>query len=126
MLRKPKMALAVVALAAAMLAVPGAQAAGLKHYDSSKKSFWEHPPADWFLGDETAAQKGLAPRAPAGTGGRPASPPRVPPQSAPWTPIRPRSGWSTYQPAASPGISNGTPGRRTCWGGLPPAGRWRR
>jgi len=33
----------------------------LKHYDSSKPSFWAHPPADWFLGDETAAQKGLTP-----------------------------------------------------------------
>ena len=67
MKRKPKVLLGAVVLAAA-LAVPGAQAAGLKHYDSSKKSFWEHPPADWFLGDETEAQKGLAPKAPPATG----------------------------------------------------------
>jgi glucose/arabinose dehydrogenase len=38
-----------------------AVAQDLKHYDSSKPSFWAHPPADWFLGDETEAQKGLAP-----------------------------------------------------------------
>ena len=68
MLRKPNVVLGAVVLAAAMLAVSGAQAQGLKHYDSSKKSFWEHPPADWFLGDETEAQKGLAPKAPPATG----------------------------------------------------------
>ena len=28
---------------------------------SDTPSFWAHPPADWFLGDETEAQKGLAP-----------------------------------------------------------------
>jgi glucose/arabinose dehydrogenase len=33
----------------------------LKHYNSGTKQFWLHPPADWFLGDETQAQKGLAP-----------------------------------------------------------------
>jgi glucose/arabinose dehydrogenase len=38
-----------------------ASAADLKSYDSSKPSFWAHPPPDWFLGDETEAQKGLAP-----------------------------------------------------------------
>ena len=38
-----------------------AQAADTKSYDSSKPSFWQHPPPDWFLGDETAEQKGLAP-----------------------------------------------------------------
>jgi glucose/arabinose dehydrogenase len=38
-----------------------ASAADLKSYDSSKPTFWAHPPADWFLGDETEAQKGLAP-----------------------------------------------------------------
>ncbi|MGZ5277147.1 MAG: PQQ-dependent sugar dehydrogenase [Caldimonas sp.] len=37
--------------------------AGLKSYDSTKKDFWAKPPPDWFLGDETAAQKGLAPPA---------------------------------------------------------------
>ena len=48
---------------AALLAAAGAQAQALKSYDSSKKEFWEKPPADWFLGDETEAQKGLAPPA---------------------------------------------------------------
>src|SRR5262249_11960974 len=39
----------------------GAQTSGsgLKHYDSNSKDFWEHPPPDWFLGDETEQQKGL-------------------------------------------------------------------
>ena len=48
---------------AAMFLASAAQAQGLKSYDSTKKDFWEHPPADWFLGDETQAQKGLAPDA---------------------------------------------------------------
>ncbi|MBS0531593.1 MAG: PQQ-dependent sugar dehydrogenase [Proteobacteria bacterium] len=38
-----------------------AQQKGLKHYESGNKDFWTHPPDDWFLGDETEAQKGLAP-----------------------------------------------------------------
>jgi hypothetical protein len=38
-----------------------AQAQQLKHYDSNTKNFWTHPPADWFLGDETEQQKGLVP-----------------------------------------------------------------
>jgi glucose/arabinose dehydrogenase len=42
-------------------ALSAASAADLKSYDSSKPSFWAHPPKDWFLGDETEAQKGLAP-----------------------------------------------------------------
>ena len=33
----------------------------LKHYESGTKEFWTHPPDDWFLGDETEQQKGLAP-----------------------------------------------------------------
>ncbi|MBS0524781.1 MAG: PQQ-dependent sugar dehydrogenase [Proteobacteria bacterium] len=37
------------------------QAQGLKKYESNNKSFWLNPPADWFLGDETEAQKGLTP-----------------------------------------------------------------
>ncbi len=42
--------------------VPQAAAAdGLKSYQSGTKDFWLHPPDDWFLGDETEAQKGLAP-----------------------------------------------------------------
>src|SRR5512141_526862 len=32
--------------------------AQLKSYDSTKKDFWAKPPPDWFLGDETEAQKG--------------------------------------------------------------------
>ncbi len=39
----------------------GAQAS--QQYDSSGKAFWKNPPPDWFLGDETSAQKGLAPPA---------------------------------------------------------------
>ena len=35
--------------------------AEIKSYDSSKPSFWLHPPPDWFLGDETESMKGLAP-----------------------------------------------------------------
>ena len=52
--------LAPVVVAAALVCSP-AKAADVKSYDSSKPSFWQHPPPDWFLGDETAAQKGLAP-----------------------------------------------------------------
>ena len=48
-------------LLAAALPVAGVSAADVKSYDSSKPSFWAHPPPDWFLGDETEAQKGLAP-----------------------------------------------------------------
>jgi len=56
-----------IALTASLLVALGAashsgvSAQELKHYDSSKPSFWAHPPPDWFLGDETEAQKGLAP-----------------------------------------------------------------
>ncbi len=52
-------ALAAIALLATASQV-GAQAP-LKKYDSGTKEFWTHPPDDWFLGDETEAQKGLAP-----------------------------------------------------------------
>ena len=52
--------LAPIALAATMLC-SAAQAADTKGYDSSKPSFWQHPPPDWFPGDETVEQKGLAP-----------------------------------------------------------------
>ena len=38
-----------------------AQQKPLKSYQSGTKEFWTHPPDDWFLGDETEAQKGLAP-----------------------------------------------------------------
>ena len=33
----------------------------LKKYESGTMEFWTHPPDDWFLGDETEAQKGLSP-----------------------------------------------------------------
>lgn len=56
---KARGGLAVLALAAASLVSTSAAAQQLKSYDSSKKDFWEHPPADWFLGDETEGQKGL-------------------------------------------------------------------
>jgi hypothetical protein len=47
-------------MVAVALPIGAASAEDLKSYDSSKPSFWAHPPADWFLGDETEAQKGLA------------------------------------------------------------------
>ncbi len=54
----------VLALAT-ILSVGGVQQAtaadGLKTYQSGTKDFWNNPPPDWFLGDETEAQKGLAP-----------------------------------------------------------------
>ena len=52
---------ATTALALLASCAISAHAADLKSYDSSKPSFWAHPPPDWFLGDETEAQKGLAP-----------------------------------------------------------------
>ncbi len=50
-------------VAVASLSLGAAKAADLKSYDSTKSNFWLHPPADWFLGDETASMKGLAPPA---------------------------------------------------------------
>lgn len=55
-----------IALAAAAISQAGAQ--GLKKYESGSKEFWTNPPPDWFLGDETEAQKGLAPPAGPPTG----------------------------------------------------------
>jgi hypothetical protein len=52
---------AAAALPLLLATTVGAAAQGLKSYDSSKPSFWAHPPPDWFLGDETEGQKGLAP-----------------------------------------------------------------
>ena len=52
--------IAAVAVACAAAAGP-ATAQAVKSYDSSKPSFWAHPPPDWFLGDETPAMRGLAP-----------------------------------------------------------------
>ena len=52
------------AIVAAAIAVGGllfasaARTEDLKSYDSTKKDFWLHPPDDWYMGDETAAQKG--------------------------------------------------------------------
>ena len=63
---KLKTGAAAIVAATAMVAVAGllftsgARTEELKHYDSSKKDFWLHPPADWFMGDETEAQKGTA------------------------------------------------------------------
>ena len=27
-------------------------------YNGNSRDYWEHPPADWFMGDETAQQHG--------------------------------------------------------------------
>ena len=59
------LALATIGIVAGA-SVAGAQAQAdknraLKKYESGTKEFWTHPPDDWFLGDETEAQKGLAP-----------------------------------------------------------------
>ena len=55
----------VIALAAAFaVAMAGpatAQDRALKKYESGNPDFWKNPPPDWFLGDETEAQKGQAP-----------------------------------------------------------------
>src|SRR5271163_964638 len=65
-MRRQETALAKVCLVGAVAALLGcgaltAQAQELKHYDSNTKAFWAHPPDDWFLGDETKAQKGQVP-----------------------------------------------------------------
>src|SRR5277367_2310657 len=52
-------ALAAIAIVAGASQVNAQQA--LKSYQSGNKEFWTHPPDDWFLGDETESQKGLAP-----------------------------------------------------------------
>ncbi len=55
---------AAAMLAAATLVAVGLvpasapRAEELKHYESNNKQFWTHPPDDWFMGDETAEQKG--------------------------------------------------------------------
>ena len=55
----------ILALAAILVVAGAGQASAqdkpLKKYQSGTKEFWTHPPDDWFLGDETEAQKGLAP-----------------------------------------------------------------
>jgi glucose/arabinose dehydrogenase len=37
---------------------PASAADNLIHYNSNTKQFWEHPPANWYMGDQTEAQKG--------------------------------------------------------------------
>jgi glucose/arabinose dehydrogenase len=54
---------ALVIACAAALAATAVHGQALKSYDSTKKDFWANPPPDWFLGDETEQQKGLAPPA---------------------------------------------------------------
>jgi hypothetical protein len=51
-------AIVPILIAASLTAASGQE---LKHYDSSGKGFWQKPPPDWFLGDETTEQKGLVP-----------------------------------------------------------------
>src|SRR6266403_4837638 len=62
---KPAFNRSILALAAVVVVAGASQASaqqtGLKKYESGAKEFWTHPPDDWFLGDETEAQKGLAP-----------------------------------------------------------------
>ena len=65
-MRRQETALAKVCLVGAVAALFGcgslaAQAQELKKYNSNTKAFWSNPPADWFLGDETQAQKGQVP-----------------------------------------------------------------
>src|SRR3569623_243159 len=57
------LALAAIALLAGVSTANAQQDKNkpLKKYESGNKEFWTHPPDDWFLGDETEAQKGLAP-----------------------------------------------------------------
>ena len=49
-----------MAVAGFMFASGASAADKLTHYNSNTKNFWLHPPADWFMGDETEAQKGEA------------------------------------------------------------------
>ncbi|HEY4203993.1 MAG TPA: PQQ-dependent sugar dehydrogenase [Xanthobacteraceae bacterium] len=53
--------LALATVLSVSVTAPAKAADGLKSYQSGNKEFWQHPPDDWFLGDETEAQKGLAP-----------------------------------------------------------------
>ena len=52
---------AIAGIASLGITQASAQQKPLKKYESGTKEFWTHPPDDWFLGDETEAQKGLAP-----------------------------------------------------------------
>ena len=65
-MRRQETALVKKCLVGAVAALLGCgslavQAQGLKKYESNTKDFWLNPPADWFLGDETEAQKGQVP-----------------------------------------------------------------
>src|ERR1700744_1701863 len=63
-LHRSVLALATIGIIAGVGAANAQQAdknRPLKKYESGTKEFWTHPPDDWFLGDETEAQKGLAP-----------------------------------------------------------------
>ena len=55
----------ILALAAILVVAGASQASAqqkpLKKSESGTKDFWTNPPPDWFLGDETEAQKGQAP-----------------------------------------------------------------
>src|SRR3954469_24695988 len=55
----------ILVLAAIVVAASASQVSAqqkpLKKYESDTKDFWTNPPPDWFLGDETEAQKGQAP-----------------------------------------------------------------
>ena len=54
---------AVAGACGLLLAASAVHAQGVKKYDSTTKAFWDKPPADWYLGDENEAQKGLTPPA---------------------------------------------------------------
>ena len=45
------------------IALTGAARAEIKliKYNSNTRDYWVHPPADWFMGDETAQQHGTHP-----------------------------------------------------------------
>src|SRR4051812_40826820 len=61
------LALAAIAVVAGVSSA-SAQQKPLKKYESGNKEFWTNPPDDWFLGDETEAQRGQAPDAGPPTG----------------------------------------------------------
>src|ERR1700744_5163143 len=69
---KPALNRSVLALATTAFVALAAQVNAQHQTPHSQKSgtkeFWTHPPADWSLGDETEAQKGLAPPSGPATG----------------------------------------------------------
>src|SRR5882757_8102373 len=68
---KPVFNRSVIALSAVLMVAGASQVSAqqkLHSYQSGNKDFWTHPPDDWFLGDETEAQKGLAPPSGPATG----------------------------------------------------------